>query len=105
MLLRADQLWLLNVIYPPRKKTQFHVFEKIKGQRTKSSRQEDENEIESAVGTPLCFTLVLQYLQGLPQEPSPLSFMFAPGMAVRWDVYTRPAKENTYLNLQLWWVD
>lgn len=98
MLLRADQLWLLNVIYPPRKKTQFHVLEKIKGQRTKPSRREDENEIESAVGTPSCFTVFTR--------SAPRTFGLVPyvctGMAVKWDVYT---KENIYLNLQLWRVD
>lgn len=48
-----------------------------------------KSEVESAAGKPWRFALVLQYLFGLSQEPSPVSFTSASECAVKKDVYTR----------------
>lgn len=55
--------------------------------------------VESAGGKPWRFTLVLQYLRGLSQEPSPLSFTSASESTVKRDVYTRPAKAKPLFKL------
>lgn len=91
MPLRADQPQFLNALHASEKGLNFK-FQKIKGAENKDFIGWGwEVRLKALLeNLPLRFALVLQYLFGLSQEPSPTSFTSASERAD--GVYTRPAK-------------
>lgn len=71
MLSNADQLWLLNTLYPPERDPILH-FKRLRGREQSLHGVRMKNGVESAVGKPRRFTLLLQYLRGLPLGTFPL---------------------------------
>lgn len=70
MLSRADQLWLLNALYPS-ERDPISYFKGLGGrEQSFHGVRREKKGAESAVGKPQRFTLVLQCLHGLPQEAS-----------------------------------
>lgn len=67
MLLRADQLWLFNALYPCERDPISH-FQRLEGTEQSLHRGKRKNWVEGALGKPLRFTLLLQCLHGLPEE-------------------------------------
>lgn len=101
MLSRADQLWLLNTLYPSERDPISH-FKRLGGREQSLPRVRRRNGVESAVGKkPLLFTLVLQCLHGLLQEASPCSIRL-PQRELSDGMFTqRPQRQGPYLDSQL----
>lgn len=92
MLSRAEQLWLLNILYPTEGDPISH-FKRLGDREQSLLRVRRKSGVVRALGKPLHFTLVFQCLQGLPQEVSSVPYVWPQWEgAVRWDVYMMPSK-------------
>lgn len=75
MLLRADQLWRLNTLYPSERDPLSH-FKRLGGrEQSLPGVRKKHFGVESAVGKPLCFTLVYSVYMVWPRKLSPVLYV------------------------------